>query len=131
MDGIPADLLADYMALRKAKKAGPLTKTAIAGLQREADKAGISLEAAVTACCEYGWQGFNASWYAERTAPVAQRKPAATETAYQRSQRERIEEVAPAIARKAPGAAPAMQATEFFNTVNIIDAQPLRIGSQP
>ena len=69
---IPPALLADFLAVRKAKRAGPLTATAIAGLQREADKAGISLEAAVTACCEYGWQGFNAGWYADR-AP----KPAA------------------------------------------------------
>lgn len=64
---IPSDLLNDWMAVRKAKRSGALTKTAIAGLQREADKAGISLVDAVTACCEYGWQGFNAQWYADRT----------------------------------------------------------------
>lgn len=64
---IPADLLADFLVVRKSKRAGPLTNTAIAGLKREAAKAGISLEAAVTACCEYGWQGFNATWYADRT----------------------------------------------------------------
>ena len=65
---IPAELLSDFLAVRKAKKAGPLTHTALAGLQREADKAGVSLEVAVTACCEYGWQSFHAGWYAERTA---------------------------------------------------------------
>lgn len=65
---IPAELLSDFLAVRKAKKAGPLTPTALAGLQREADKAGVSLEVAVTACCEYGWQSFHAGWYAERTA---------------------------------------------------------------
>jgi hypothetical protein len=69
---IPPTLLADFLSVRKAKRAGPLTATAIAGLQREADKAGVTLEAAVTACCEFGWQGFNAVWYADR-AP----KPAA------------------------------------------------------
>ncbi len=63
---IPADLLNDYIAVRKAKKAGPLTKTAMDGLEREARKAGISIVEAVTACCEYGWQGFNAGWYARR-----------------------------------------------------------------
>ena len=68
---IPSDLLNDWIAVRKAKKAGPLTNTAIAGLRREADKAGISVDAAVTACCEFGWQGFNAQWYAERTAGKA------------------------------------------------------------
>lgn len=65
---IPDSLLADYLILRKAKKAGPLTPTTIAGLQREADKAGLTLTQAVTACCEFGWQGFNAGWYDSRTA---------------------------------------------------------------
>lgn len=65
---IPPTLLADYLAVRKAKRAGPLTKTAAAILEREAEKAGISVADAVTACCEYGWQGFNAGWYAERNA---------------------------------------------------------------
>ena len=79
---IPSDLLNDWIAVRKAKKAGPLTNTAIAGLRREADKAGISVDAAVTACCEFGWQGFNAQWYAERTAG----RPAAAMTASNRSE---------------------------------------------
>ena len=63
---IPASLLVDFLVVRKAKRAGPLTRTVIAGLQREADKAGITLTQAVTACCEFGWQGFNAGWYADR-----------------------------------------------------------------
>lgn len=70
IQGIPDPLLADYMAVRKAKRAGPLTDTAIAGLQREATNAGISLEQAVTACVEFGWQGFNATWYADRKKPA-------------------------------------------------------------
>lgn len=65
--GITAKVLSDYLAVRKAKRAGPLTDTAIAGLQREADKAGITLADAITACCEFSWTGFNADWYAERT----------------------------------------------------------------
>lgn len=63
---LPPDLLNDWLAVRKAKKAGPITQTVIAGISREAEKANISLVDAVTACCEYGWQGFNAGWYAER-----------------------------------------------------------------
>ena len=78
---IPAELLSDFLAVRKAKKAGPLTPTALAGIQREADKAGLTLVEAVTACCEYGWQGFNAGWYAERTAKT----PAAAMTPGRRS----------------------------------------------
>jgi len=68
LPGVSAELLADYMAVRKAKKAGALTQTAVDGLQREADAAGITLVEAVTFCCEAGWQGFNAGWYADRKA---------------------------------------------------------------
>lgn len=65
----PADLLsdvdhrivADFLAIRKAKRA-PLTETAVAGLRREAAKAGLTLEAALAQCCERGWSGFNADW---------------------------------------------------------------------
>jgi len=88
---IPADLLSDFLAVRKAKRAGPLTNTAIRGLEREAGKAGLTLAEAITACCEFGWQGFNAGWYAERTkksAPAGQ----SAETTYQRSMRLRYEE---------------------------------------
>lgn len=76
---IPKDLLADFLVVRKAKKAGALTKTAINGIKREADKAGLTLIEAVTVCCELGWQGFNASWYEERQAKSAKpTKPAET-----------------------------------------------------
>ena len=66
IDGISETLLQDFLEVRKAKRAGKLTPTAIAGIKREAEKAGLTLEQAITACCEYGWQGFNAGWYAER-----------------------------------------------------------------
>ena len=110
---IPQDLLDDFLAVRKAKKAGPLTKTAIAGIQREADKAGISLAAAVTACCEFGWQGFNAGWYAERTAG---KSAVASETAYQRSARLRVAEISPELARAAPGQ---QNPTDYFRTFDV------------
>lgn len=65
--GVSAELLNDWIAVRKAKKAGPLTATAIAGLEREAVKAGLTNAEAVAFCCEAGWQGFNAGWHADRT----------------------------------------------------------------
>lgn len=82
LDGIPPELLAEYLQIRKAKKAGPLTATAIKGLRREAAKASLTLEQAVTACIEFSWQGFNAGWYAERMSSgqvrgVVQHTPAA------------------------------------------------------
>jgi uncharacterized protein YdaU (DUF1376 family) len=60
-EGIPDQLVADFKALRKLKRA-PLTQTAIGGIKREADKAGITLEAAMSMCCERGWTGFEAKW---------------------------------------------------------------------
>ena len=52
----------DFSALRTRRRA-PITETALRGIQREAEKAGISLEAALSTCCERGWQGFKAEWY--------------------------------------------------------------------
>lgn len=51
----------DFGRLRTAKKA-PITATAIAGIRREADKAGWSMQAALEQCCERGWTGFRADW---------------------------------------------------------------------
>lgn len=113
--GVCHELLDDYLMVRKAKKAGPLTKTAIAGLEREADKAGITLSEAITACCEFGWQGFNAGWYADRKGGGSRVLPAG-ETAYQRSMRERVEQAAPSIARQAP--ATQQDAADFFRTID-------------
>lgn len=61
--GIPEDLGNDFNAIRKAKHA-PLTETAIAGIEREAGKAGLTLEQALRECCARGWQGFKAEWLA-------------------------------------------------------------------
>jgi hypothetical protein len=61
LQGIPEQLVTDFKKLRLQKKA-PLTQTAIEGIKREAAKAGMTLEAALTMCCERGWTGFNAEW---------------------------------------------------------------------
>lgn len=52
----------DWLQTRKAKKL-PLTQTALDGIRREAEKAGLSLDQAIAVCCERGWAGFKASWY--------------------------------------------------------------------
>lgn len=71
-DGVSPQVVADFKALRKSKKL-PITQTAIDGIQREADKARVTLEAALTMCCERGWAGFKAEWVA---APAARASPA-------------------------------------------------------
>lgn len=63
---IPKALLNDFLEVRKAKRVGPLTDTALAGIAREGAKAGLDLVATVTVCCELGWASFNAGWYADR-----------------------------------------------------------------
>ncbi len=68
---LPPELLKDFLVVRKAKKAGALTPTALKGIEREGKKAGLTLVETITACCEFGWQGFNAQWYADRNAPKA------------------------------------------------------------
>jgi hypothetical protein len=59
--GIDEKIAHDFVTLRKAKKA-PITETAIAGIKREAQKAGYSLQQALQTCCERGWIGFKAEW---------------------------------------------------------------------
>lgn len=60
-EGVSVDVWNDFVALRKAKKA-TITNTAIAGLQREAIKANLTLEQVMSVCCERGWAGFKADW---------------------------------------------------------------------
>lgn len=64
-DDVSEPVWQDFQRLRREKRA-PLTDTALAGVRREAEKAGISLQEALECCCEVGWQGFNAGWYADR-----------------------------------------------------------------
>lgn len=59
--GIDGQLAQDYIALRKSHRA-PITQTALKGIEREANSAGLSLEQALTICCERGWRGFRAEW---------------------------------------------------------------------
>ena len=60
--GVDGQLALDYLAVREDRKARTLTQTAIAGLEREAVRAGLTLAQAVTVCVERNWAGFNADW---------------------------------------------------------------------
>jgi hypothetical protein len=109
-DGVDEQTWADWLALRKAKKA-PVTGTVVTGAQREAEKAGMTLEAFLQVWCRRGSQGLEASWLEshERSQP--------SETAYQRSMRLRMQEAAPDSARKDPNH-PA-HAADFFNAIDV------------
>ena len=79
--GVSDDVFKDYMEVRKSKKA-KWTPTALKGMEREAAKAGVTLEQAMIVCCERNWQSFKAEWvkdsqtnknssYKERDAALA------------------------------------------------------------
>src|SRR5690606_6388891 len=53
-NGVDAQAAKDWLKVRKAKKA-PASQTAMDGLAREAAKAGMTLNGAVTLCAERGW----------------------------------------------------------------------------
>lgn len=59
--GVSKQTWEDYLQTRKAKKA-PITAVALAGIEREAEKAGWPLEKVLSECCLRGWVGFKAEW---------------------------------------------------------------------
>lgn len=60
--GVDEQVAKDFLEVRKAKRA-PLTTTALDGIKREAEKAGISLATALATCAVRGWQSFKAEWH--------------------------------------------------------------------
>jgi uncharacterized protein YdaU (DUF1376 family) len=72
--GVSRQVADDWIAHRKTKRAS-ITETSIKGIEREAGKAGISLEQALSECCQRGWQGFKAEWMAQ----AGGQKPAMTQ----------------------------------------------------
>jgi hypothetical protein len=68
-DSVMDQVWNDWLALRKAKRA-TVTETAIAGIEREAIKAGMTLGGALAMACERGWTGFKAEWVTRAVSPV-------------------------------------------------------------
>lgn len=68
---LPADLATDFIQHRKALKA-PITHTAVEGIKREAKKASMTFEQAVTCIIERGWRGFKAEWVTKDQPVTAQ-----------------------------------------------------------
>jgi hypothetical protein len=62
----------DFLALRKAKRA-PLSATALASIAKEAEKAAMHIEEALTECVTRGWQGFKAEWIKPKTTTKPER----------------------------------------------------------
>lgn len=75
-DGVCEQTWSSFLAVRRAKKA-PVSDLVIAGIQREAAKAGWTLEAALSETVTRGWTAFKADWvtgkqtFAQQAADVA------------------------------------------------------------
>jgi len=100
----------DWLSLRKAKNA-PVTETVLKSARKEAEKAGITLNAFLTIWCARGSQGLEASWL------KSDEKQNQTETVYQRSMRLKMQEAVPSIAKQSPE--PYQDASEFFRTIDM------------
>ena len=64
-DSVSETVWNDFIAIRN-KVNKPFTETALKIVQREALKAGYSLQQALETCCARGWQGFESKWVAEK-----------------------------------------------------------------
>jgi len=88
--GVSDQVASDYLVVRKAKRS-PLTETAIVGITREAEKAGLSFADAVGVCASEGWVGFKLAWY-QNLKPSTGRQPTMTLLEHnQQSAREALE----------------------------------------
>jgi hypothetical protein len=73
--GVDPQVWNDWLAIRKAKKL-PLTKTAMAQVEAEVRKAGISMQEALKECCLRGWGGFKAGWFVQGRSETANKQEA-------------------------------------------------------
>jgi len=62
--GVDEQVAIDFMSIRRAKKS-PLTTTALKGIEKEAEKAGVTLSTALATCAVRGWQSFKAEWHTQ------------------------------------------------------------------
>ena len=64
-ESVSQEVWDEYVSLRKQKRT-TVTPLVIKGIEREAGKAGMSLQDALVTCIERGWQGFKADWVKEK-----------------------------------------------------------------
>ena len=65
-DYVDGQIWQDFIALRKTKRS-PLTQTAMNGIEREAQKANVTVNDALAMCCARGWQSFKAEWAQDKS----------------------------------------------------------------
>ena len=73
-DGVTPEVWRDWLTLRRTQKA-PVTETVLRTFGREAEKAGITLQAAIETCCQRNWRGFQADWLRQEVKGSRHTKP--------------------------------------------------------
>jgi len=68
-EGVSQEIWDSFVKQRKAARA-VITPTVISSIQKEATKAGWSLEQALAECSARGWRGFKADWVAPKINPA-------------------------------------------------------------
>jgi len=66
-DSVEQKTWENWLDVRKRKKAGPVTESVLAMLQREATKAGVTLQEAVFTCAGKNWINYDATWVAGKS----------------------------------------------------------------
>ena len=69
--GVDEQVAIDFLSIRRAKKS-PLTTTALKGIEKEAEKAGVTLSTALATCAVRGWQSFKAEWHTQSNGQTQQ-----------------------------------------------------------
>jgi uncharacterized protein YdaU (DUF1376 family) len=102
-DEVAEQTWADWLALRKAKKA-PVTETVVEQARRESEKAGMPLDAFLQVWCMRGSQGLQADWLKPVERQVVSRQPLSYAQQDELARRARWEEM---TGRKWPNDTPA------------------------
>jgi len=81
IDGVKLEVLADFAAIRKTKRKGPVTAVVIEEICQQARLAGLTLAQALQTCCEprRRWARFEASWL--RAVPAGWASASTAQTA--------------------------------------------------
>lgn len=61
-EGVDTEVWSAWLAVRKSKNAKSMSELVIKSIRREAEKAGMSLNEAITKCVEKNWISFDADW---------------------------------------------------------------------
>jgi hypothetical protein len=72
-EGVSPEVWDSFVKQRKASRA-VITPSVIRSIQKEADKAGWTLEQALAECAARGWRGFKAAWVQEKLTRSEERQ---------------------------------------------------------